>query len=129
MNPYSLDHIMVRSLRFHFSRLTQTRRIRILDFHNTTTHHGRFRSPSLICVKEHCERSRAALSVSLPSLAMEIEGFEPSTYGLQSRRSSQLSYIPQLIVFCLDLSSIKRKEKQDSDKGIVNIVEDCSLPR
>jgi hypothetical protein len=27
------------------------------------------------------------------------------------------------------LSSIKRKEKQDSDKGIVNIVEDCSLPR
>ena len=25
---------------------------------------------------------------------MEIKGLEPSTYGLQSRRSSQLSYIP-----------------------------------
>ena len=28
---------------------------------------------------------------------MEIEGLEPSTYGLQSRRSSQLSYIPRLV--------------------------------
>ncbi len=28
------------------------------------------------------------------SYALEIKGLEPSTYGLQSRRSSQLSYIP-----------------------------------
>jgi hypothetical protein len=35
---------------------------------------------------------------------VEIMGLEPTTYGLQSRRSSQLSYIPSYAV------SIKKRE-------------------
>ena len=38
---------------------------------------------------------------------LEIRGFEPLTYGLQSRRSSQLSYIPDLITF------IKREDRKE----------------
>ena len=33
-------------------------------------------------------------TIELLSCNVEIKGFEPSTYGLQSRRSSHLSYIP-----------------------------------
>ena len=35
-----------------------------------------------------------ASTIELLSCNVEIKGFEPSTYGLQSRRSSHLSYIP-----------------------------------
>ncbi len=32
-----------------------------------------------------------------PIFTMEVWGFEPQTYGLQSRRSSQLSYTPSRV--------------------------------
>jgi hypothetical protein len=46
-------------------------------------------SPSLVVSKNISERTTAR-SFRL----VEIMGFEPTTYGLQSRRSSLLSYIP-----------------------------------
>ena len=98
MNPYSLDHIMVKLLlMFMFfvipqHSLLRTRRTLLASlFDNTFFDSVLSRSPSLMYVKEHF---RAIPHRGTFRLHLEIEGFEPSTYGLQSRRSSQLSYIP-----------------------------------
>lgn len=54
-----------------------------------------------MCVKKHCNAYFAKSAYIYPAVLMawfkqtlEIRGIEPLTYGLQSRRSSQLSYIP-----------------------------------
>ena len=44
-----------------------------------------------------CKRACERYHVRHAGRIVEIEGLEPSTYGLQSRRSSQLSYIPSLV--------------------------------
>ena len=46
-------------------------------------------SPSLVMSKTISERTTMRFA-----RFVEIMGIEPTTYGLQSRRSSQLSYIP-----------------------------------
>ena len=39
---------------------------------------------------------RRRSTAGLPAIGMEVWGFEPQTYGLQSHRSSHLSYTPHL---------------------------------
>ena len=57
--------------------------------------------------------------------SLEIRGFEPLTYGLQSRRSSQLSYIP-----LLQTNNIKKggKEEEISGRFVYNLQSILNLP-
>ena len=57
--------------------------------------------------------------------SLEIRGFEPLTYGLQSRRSSQLSYIP-----LQQTSNIKKEGKEEviSTGFVYNLQSILNLP-
>ena len=57
--------------------------------------------------------------------SLEIRGFEPLTYGLQSRRSSQLSYIP-----LQQTSNIKKEGKEEviSAGFVYNLQSILNLP-
>ena len=91
MNPYSLDHIFS----LHHARAPQT---------YSRTHVLLSLSLASIpdSVKEQSVRPdiRAGQPILAPAYAtgstieLEVRGFEPLTYGLQSHRSSQLSYTP-----------------------------------
>ena len=100
MDPYSLDHIIVlgfpgfarESPQFHFVKLHS------LPAHYPGITMKVFRLPRAL--PSSCQTSRLAAARfrarRSASFTVEIRGLEPLTYGLQSRRSSQLSYIPSL---------------------------------
>ena len=41
-----------------------------------------------------------------PAYLMEVDGFEPTTYCLQSNRSSQLNYTPRCVMYLSPLSDL-----------------------
>ena len=51
------------------------------------------------CVIDHLLLFELTNFIQLPKKLVEIRGFEPLTLGLQSRCSSQLSYIPWLKIY------------------------------
>ena len=93
MSPFSLDHIMV-SL---FLGLVLQQSAPQPPYPGS-----RFASlvPLPYAVNEHFRAQTGMISCRRGSnlFVLEIKGLEPSTYGLQSRRSSQLSYIPSLFI-------------------------------
>jgi hypothetical protein len=103
MSPYSLDHISLRSYELSTRRiglLSMRRALALLPSLRVALHRllgaARVRvllSPSLVMSKNVFGRT-----TTRSSRFVEIMGLEPTTYGLQSRRSSQLSYIPSYVL-------------------------------
>ena len=108
MDPFSLDHIIPSPFSFPENGSKTFRPARLasslfqrstlfplyLKSHTTSSAFRRLPRRGTLSLLSSCQRTSIYYSRFRLQLLLEVWGFEPQTYGLQSRRSSQLSYTP-----------------------------------
>ena len=90
VDPYSLDHIT--HCPFSFNSHPVTSLVRYSNNGKITCQ--RTIHPCELSSARQRNQNQQKLNINISKKAMEVRGLEPLTYGLQSHRSSQLSYTP-----------------------------------